>query len=220
MPLFIWKNALSLFSPDCYCEQGLHPCVNKHGRMSPSPVASWPRWGDRYQCSEKFQKLIKKDPKLLKMVVCDHTSQEWLLSDDYRTRFSVFFLWHCSDWDCVCFDICCDMEGVQWRAVDKPAAPQATAGGIFPVFLSFSLCPLLLATRICFSAFTMAASLRGYRDFLRQQRSHFWIFSWTIRWPANISSLCVALLVVWSHLACLLHSVSLSEISRKVKFLR
>lgn len=96
-------------------------------------------------------------------------------------------------------------KGCRWRAVDKPAAPQVVAGSIFLPFLSFSLCPLLLATLICFSLFTMPVLLQEY-SLSEAGNKPFLDFSWTIRWPSNISSLCVVLMVDWSHLACLVNS--------------
>lgn len=143
------------------------------------------------------------------MVVCNHTSQEWLFSDDYRTCFSIYFFWHHSDWDCVCFDIYGDMEGVQVKGSGQACCSTGRSRkhfSSFPfIFLSFSLCPLLLATLICFSLFTMPVLLQEY-SLSEAGNKPFLDFSWTIRWPSNISSLCVVLMVDWSHLACLVNS--------------
>lgn len=100
----------------------------------------------------------------------------------------------------------------RWRAVDKPAALQVTARSIFLPFLSFSLYPLVSSSALYTKLFLCCGSLTpwGCRDFLRQERSHFWVPSrcadWTISWPANLSNLCVVLMVDWSHLATVVNS--------------
>lgn len=140
------------------------------------------------------------------MVVCNHTSQEWLFGDDYRTCFSIYFFWHHSDWDCVCFDIYGDMEGVQVKGSGQACCSTGHSRKHFSSFpFIFLVSSSARYTNLLFSLYH-ASITSGVQSLSEAGNKPFLDFSWTIRWPANISSLCVVLMVDWSHLACLVNS--------------
>lgn len=134
------------------------------------------------------------------MVVCNHTSQEWLFSDDYRTCFSIYFFWHHSDWDCVCFDIYGDMEGVQVKGSGQACC---STGHSRKHFSSFPfIFPVSSSARYINLLFSLyhASITSGVQSLSEAGNKPFLDFSWTIRWPANISSLCVVLMLISSGL--------------------